>query len=462
MSSLEQQCETRMSFWTILGPLMILSSLTTLFFKSSPYHWLLACTAFTALILCWKWKWSGLVVSLSGLAIVITMLFQKAPLLDLYWYAGFGISLGASLIIATLAWEELEPLRTTPVPEEDPDIHLKHEEVIRTLKSECGAYRQEWAALENSLNAKIQLLESALTDKTWQHQQDSHDCTQKIDGLNECLSEKEQNIAILYAQIENSKQLLIEQSKALDDAHLELFHAAEQLHQVKQEHDENQRIDAETIQSLKSDSLTYRQEWSALEDSLNAKIQLLESSLTDKTRQHLYDKHNFMQKTDDFTERLSEKDQSIAVLKEQIEHAKQHLEEIQAKYTALEQEKDLLIAEKAGFIPIVSQEFILEDARASSSTKKNTRSPESMYAQLKEQFEEKSKVLDDTRRELFHATEQLLQIQRELEEKQRDENNKSSLKLIQTLLHSQQECEEELAHLHDLVAALLSKKDVVE
>ncbi len=46
----------------------------------------------------------------------------------------------------------------------------------------------------------------------------------------------------------------------------------------------------------------------------------------------------------------------------------------------------------------------------------NTRQIESMYIQLKEQFQEKCDVLDATRRELFHANEGLLKYKREYEE----------------------------------------------
>lgn len=46
----------------------------------------------------------------------------------------------------------------------------------------------------------------------------------------------------------------------------------------------------------------------------------------------------------------------------------------------------------------------------------NTRRIESMYLQLKEQFREKCDVLDTTRRELFHANEELLKCKKEYQE----------------------------------------------
>ena len=48
---------------------------------------------------------------------------------------------------------------------------------------------------------------------------------------------------------------------------------------------------------------------------------------------------------------------------------------------------------------------------------RSIRKAEGLYHQMREQFEEKSNTLDQTRKELFHAEEKLLKLQRELDER---------------------------------------------
>lgn len=65
---------------------------------------------------------------------------------------------------------------------------------------------------------------------------------------------------------------------------------------------------------------------------------------------------------------------------------------------------------------------------------------EGMYRQLSDQFKEKSETLNKTRKELFHAEEQLLKLEKESEENRRFNPSQEELLLEKYILHMDREC----------------------
>lgn len=84
----------------------------------------------------------------------------------------------------------------------------------------------------------------------------------------------------------------------------------------------------------------------------------------------------------------------------------------------------------------------------------NSRPIESMYLQLKQQFQERSDVLHATRRELFEVQEQLLAMQKEFEEKEQYQIPEREYLLQAQLLQMQQEMEEEQQNSQQEIDAL--------
>jgi len=88
--------------------------------------------------------------------------------------------------------------------------------------------------------------------------------------------------------------------------------------------------------------------------------------------------------------------------------------------------------------------------------------PEAKYLQLRQQFEEKQQLLDETRKELFRSNEQILQMQREREESQMFELSEVEEALERHLLRMEQEKEEhdaehqqEIDTLQEMLAAFI-------
>lgn len=106
---------------------------------------------------------------------------------------------------------------------------------------------------------------------------------------------------------------------------------------------------------------------------------------------------------------------------------------------------------------ITELELYLEDPKALPNGDKEL---EFLYGQLKKQFEEKSRILDHTRVELFQVENKLLTLQKEHEEKNREVNT-SELSLAQQLAQVEEEkqkLESELTAVQELVTQLSAKK----
>ncbi len=144
----------------------------------------------------------------------------------------------------------------------------------------------------------------------------------------------------------------------------------------------------------------------------------------------------------------------------------------------IQQEKELLLQEHALLKKdhLQAQCTLLakkeEEQRAISQEKvwvkmpdlSNTRCIESRYLQLKEQFQEKSVILDDTRRELFQAQEELLCRQKEYDEEHlfdQPENEqdilRDFLKLGRQLDQIQKHYQQEIDDLNLLIGHLLKQ-----
>ena len=107
-----------------------------------------------------------------------------------------------------------------------------------------------------------------------------------------------------------------------------------------------------------------------------------------------------------------------------------------------------------------SHEFWKEGTELSQEELSKNPQIERVYKQLKQQFEEKSEVLHQTRRELFQVEGKLVALQKECEQSAID-LNPNELVLIDHLKEVEEECkdlETQVECLQELVSELISKK----
>ncbi len=357
---------------------MLLLCLSLLFFKPTQTPWSFSLITLAALPLCWRWGWSGLVVSLTAVAIWVTMTFQAAPLGELLWFSGFGVSLALALVTTLLSWEaaaETSPKLAllegqlkaiTQSLEETRSTNQQYNETIQAQQIENDALKNELQAI----HIQQQTFVSELT-------------------------EKNQEIGSLNGQLKESSQ---------------------------------------TIQSLKRDCEASKKEFRRLQDEQAAPLkELVALKLkVEQSEKALKDSQSTNQKMT----------QSIKTLEKEMESSKQELEVAKQDSIRLTTERDRFQDE-------------LTKAQQISKIPKNTRSIESMYIQLKTQFEEKSKTVDAARRELFEANERVLGLQREIEELRKYGGDETQAQLVQDLLDAQSASEDEIDRLNDLVSTLL-------
>lgn len=414
----------RMPFEVILGPMMILLTISMLFLKAAAVHWLLPFIAITAIPLCWRWRWSGLVVSVSCVAAFIGMAYQKAPLSEILWFSGFSLSLSLAYVTTLLAWSEVEssaPHPETlslaePIPETVQQIDkTPFEDQIHALTESLNAMRianQEYADTLYSQHMQYETLNNekeGMQEEIQMIQHELQTALAKQESLVEDLIGRDHQISTLTEQLTTSSALIQSLKNDVANANKE----RDRLTDIQADHGRELSLLQEKkalIEQAAQASLVMSEEW-------QAKAQSLETELT---------------KAGESKEMLSS---TVNFLTKQLEETQSQSEQLQTTVKLLEKQ----LAE-SGY-----------ERDQLGKLKKNTRSVESMYIQLKKQFEEKSKTLDDTRRELFLVNERVLSMEREREEQRTYGEGSEGLK---SLLETQALLEEEIEHLNDLVAAL--------
>ncbi len=112
------------------------------------------------------------------------------------------------------------------------------------------------------------------------------------------------------------------------------------------------------------------------------------------------------------------------------------------------------------------QKFLTEMEDSKHAEYREQRRIEGLYHQLQGQFAEKSKILDDTRRELFHAQEKAAVLQKDMDEVQKFGVNNADERLYKMLASLEREMElkersarSEISALEDIVSILSAPKE---
>lgn len=200
---------------------------------------------------------------------------------------------------------------------------------------------------------------------------------------------------------------------------IELTNGKEQLNlqfqELKNELQKQQSWHEEAVQNLKDSREAFGRERTSLEAKLSKKEDEIILALEGKK-----------------TLEVNHKELADHYLKLQKEHQKVEitLQDSAQKHLAMASEKDTIIAEKVALmfqLQTIQDENVrllgeLEEAKKPVEPVKldhweEFRQAQGLYLQLREQFEEKSKALDQTRTELFHTQEKLDSTKKEFEEK---------------------------------------------
>lgn len=301
-------------------------------------------------------------------------------------------------------------------------IHLQQQyEQLR------GSETQQRQTIQHA-HSRIQELEAKLTKEEHQRaaiQLDQKSCEEQLIAYEKQLKQREEQYTIdfqyLQSQLEEKQEKLI---------YIQQQNQKEQ-EELKRENKEAQ----ERYQEVRENYWQTRQELETKKDTLgNVQQKVAELSC------ELNEKHTFVHEIIQHKQKLEE-------LNLQLEQA---LQEAQVQLQLQKQKRDVARQqrEKLPYTPAPG----------------NTRHIEAMYVQLKEQFQEKCRVLDATRRELFQANEFLLKWQKEEEEERifnQTPNEKSlqrhCLKIERYYEKLQQYSQQEINELTQLIEQLLKQ-----
>lgn len=498
MDILPRKVENQVQFWSLLGPFIILLSITVLLFKVSE-HWYFPVCGLIGIPLCVKWKMKGMAVALSCLFVLSVIAYQSLDLDERYWHVGMALAMAFSFIILTLSLEEVHGL----VDKLQLESQSRLDNFLR-IDEQWKAAEQVWMGEREKLCTEAKALSHEIT-KVKDEKQTFYKLAQlakeeilqirtQHDQLLQDLFYKKQQIAQLHERIEETEMTVQEfvnadPEKVIEQLKEELVRAEQEKATIKakvalietewaasrQERDrKEQELIALQIQSEEQElikQIQYEEKLQELTDRFQDAQNELENSRNqakenneilshihealEKLAKELSEEQEVSQKTSEQLESLRHLNQQLVdekkalleaqstlqqeaerqkfeqqqIFEKEIVRLKEHCEELREEKIAFEQQRiqgelnqelELALQQARSDLETAQRKLdaVCKQQEKLPYADGNTRKIESMYLQLKDQFQEKSAVLDDTRRELFHVHEELLKKQREYEEQQ--------------------------------------------
>lgn len=491
VEAVKPKIDTKIQFWTLLGPLLILISVAVLLFKISS-HWVLPLSAIIAIPLCIKWKMQGMAISILSLFILTAFNFGDLALSERYWHIGLSFTLAFSFFVLTLSLGEAQTL-----------VEKLHQE------------SQNHLADSLLLDEKLKLAEDALSQEKENSQQAASSAAMAISQITE-----EKRVLHKLALLSQEEIEIVRSNH--EEMLNELQHKTQQISQLR----ENLDIVEQTVNEFKNTD--HEKKWDTLEENnvlIEHENQALKKHVTQlqeelgrvnvrnsEKRAKISELEDLVKSTQEEKEKL---EQQLYSLEKQLKVTHFSAHETARRYEALQkhlikiekekdetQEKVSRLTERlnrtceenkglfarikasdqntfsvqkkiAALLQSTSEQFAFKNIDVFEKSKhvrslesRNNRKVESMFSQLQEQFEQKCVVLDQTRQKLFELSEEI-----ERHKKENDERALSApedLELnYQTLLFEWQDeynrlyhtYHEEVSALNLLIQNLLNKED---
>ncbi len=405
MEAVRKNIEFQVLLWTFVGPFVALLTFFIILMKdpvTAPYF---AFSVLVGLPLCWKWQKIGLGFACGILLMSLFLALNLIPSEEIWWHLGMTVSVIIGFTVTALSLEEAQ--QSLWKMQED----AEHQ--VQNLIRRDEKFHLDRVALESQVNSlqstilsltiKSEQLEKVVAEKSLQLQASRELVDMAREELIATQAEQEKNLQELFEKRHSishlqerfddcQAQLRVLSTKTIHQSKLE-----EELQQIKQElkAEEQQRVQLEKGMAERTAAL-YRAE-SELE-----KMQIRQKALSDE-----------------MSECIDSLTREKGLLESTLKHLQDELESMRGLVGQIEDEKESFrkqIETKAAFS---IETLAITEAKKNKPV--HAPSPEKMYLQLKEQFEEKSSVLHATRRELFRAQEQLLLHSLESEESQRSQ-----------------------------------------
>lgn len=470
------QMEPRITIRAILGPISLILAIGLLILKDSHIFYELAFLAITGVFLSWNMGRKGFAISSVLLSLLLSYEWLLHANLLTFWELGLSLSLMLSYFITVLAREEIseafeetenieQPAEAAKEPivvkSEEKDLKLEITKLKASFKESYEKTKkllESKAAIIDELESCKAVLENSLKEAL-ASVSELQNAQMTVELLTKEIYEEKQKNAGLVATLENQKSNFeLEKSKAeqLELSRAESLHkqlAEEKLksewlgeHFEKAQISHNQEI---TSQKLKNEELEknislLKNRVSSLEELLDKAEAKAEGAERSKLN-YLEDLKNHQVTNEELERQLSLSKSKLVALGEQLEKREQDFERVKAEHqlkaeglaAELHQTKEtnfLLLEKNQKKIDELTGELekltdrlkeieiekdkleqLQEDLRSKDKDKcsREFLRERGMHRQLREQFEKKSKILDETRKELFLAHEAKNKLERE-------------------------------------------------
>ncbi len=476
----EKNIEQQIQLWAIAGPFVTLLTLLVSMMKPNPMQTNLAICLMMGVPLCWKWKLKGLAISMGLLLGVIAFHFVDLEFSERLWCAGLGVSASLSFLITALSFEEVSALTDSLQVESKSRL-----ENLLKLDEKLNVEKESYARNQELLAKNIRDLE----DEVIKHKGRAASNERLAQVVREELaSTHSRNDELLqevfdwrhkYQKVETQISSLREETRvpkeSVDKAELELAykeisslegqltHASEQLKttQAQFEYSEEER------QAHEVALLEKTEEYNSLEEELEEIRLLYESTQEDllKVKDQLEHSHHHKDEIVKAHKVLEEQNQQLKAVKQTLDEREQELLVEKQKIEELcstSEEKEMVLqqlVQEAQSERDEAKEKLVGKVKNKDSSE--LRKVKGKHTQLQKQFKEKSEVLDETRRALFHMQEKLLTSQRETEEARKADKSDTEELLEQSVAKMERERKElegnhqqEIDDLHDIIASL--------
>lgn len=464
--SIDQEISTKATpkttLWPLVGPLLLLASLTLLFVHFPERALVFAFVVFLSLALCWQLTWRGVAISIALLASGLGYHYGSMELRELLWHLGMSSALVLGFVATALTSEEtterLAALFPSPQTANREEVHIKQladqaktikglEEQIQSQREAFSQKQERVLGLEQLLDTAREELKSSMLEQE-QRQGELHQQRQRAERAQEQMAEAREEVRYLAEELKNQKEsdgATIHHLKNL----LEHKNAAQQLEVEKLTQDlRASKTQAEgqvrRIAFLDEEKQAMQREWERERSEALQQVTQLEA-IEERFKQELEQKQGLIESLLQATSRVAQFEAIEARFKQDLEQKRGLIEALEqelaqkhqlsevhlSKAKALELEKSALqqALEKANQelqqLPLlqtsqVESDLLKQNLEVAEAQKiahwRAMRTAEGKYQQLREQFEEKAAQLDETRRQRFFAEEQVEKLNRELEE----------------------------------------------
>lgn len=203
VNSAAREIESKVQFWSILGPIVMACILLIVIVRSAATIALPA-VAVAGILVCYKWKWRGLAAAIGALVLTFGLQFSLSQVDDWLWLSILALTIASAFIITALAFDE-----SSHAFEAVEDQSERHKETINQLDERLRVFQEKWLLERQDFHVHIEQLKS------------------EIQARDEAISASEKGVALAREELSASAG----QQRGLLQ---ELFEAQQHAHQLEE------------------------------------------------------------------------------------------------------------------------------------------------------------------------------------------------------------------------------------